>query len=398
MHLQEGARYVSSNPYGVLVVDDSAMMRSLVGRIVDSDPQTTLLGKAMNGRFALQKIESLQPEVIVLDLEMPEMNGIEFLKERRRRGIDIPVIVLSSIATRGAQVTMEALALGASDFILKPSGSVSPDVHLIADQLLELVKSLGAEHRIRHGRPAERPASSGSSAAAASVEAAPREQTAPGSEPVVPPVIVRPPGPAGPIELVVVGISTGGPNALRKVFALIDGTLPCPIVVVQHMPPGFTTEFARSLDRVCRLSVKEAEEGDLLAPGTVYIAPGDYHVTVERAIGRSGSGSGGRLHTHQEPPRNGHRPSADVLFASAAEHYGSRAMGVIMTGMGKDGATELGSILRKGGLTVGQDEASSVVYGMPRVAYEMGHVQYQAPLSEMADTITRLVKEHQKAR
>jgi len=373
---------VSSNPYGVLVVDDSAMMRSLVGRVVDSDPETTLVGKAMNGRFALQKIDSLKPEVIVLDLEMPEMNGIEFLQERRKRGIDVPVVVLSSVATRGAKITLDALALGASDFILKPSGSVSPDIHKVADQLLELIKSLGAEYRIRHGAPAERPVAK-AAARAPSTPAVRRE-------PVVPPVVERPPVKAGPIEIVAVGISTGGPNALRKVFALIPGDLPCPIVVVQHMPPGFTTEFAKSLDRVCALAVKEADDDEKLAPGTIYIAPGDHHVTVTR------SGGVARIRTNQDPNRNGHRPSADVLFESIAEHYGRCALGVIMTGMGKDGAIHLGSILKKGGLTVGQDESTSVVYGMPKVAYEMGHVQYQVPLPEMAETITRLVTEHQK--
>jgi two-component system chemotaxis response regulator CheB len=385
------------------------MMRGLVGRIIDSDPQTTLAGKAMNGLFALKKIEKLQPEVIILDLEMPEMNGIEFLKERRKRGIDIPVVVLSSIAKKGAQVTMEALALGASDFILKPSGSVSTDIHTVADQLLELVKSLGAEHRIRHGEPATRPvdtAAGRSGAAPSSTTSAPATtpaagtgqappatrtgRPAPSREPIVPPIIERPPIEPGPIELVALGISTGGPNALRKVFALVPGELPCPVVVVQHMPPGFTTEFAKSLDRVCPLTVTEAQDGERLLPAHLYIAPGDHHVTVSRTR------SGARIHVNQDPPRNGHRPSADVLFASVAEQFGNRALGVIMTGMGKDGATELGSILKKGGITIGQDESSCIVYGMPKVAYEMGHVQYQTPLTEMAETIARLVKEHQE--
>lgn len=375
---------MSTQPYSVLVVDDSAMMRSLVGRIVDSDPQTTLAGKAMNGAFALRKIQTLEPEVIVLDLEMPEMNGIQFLQERRKQGIDIPVIVLSSVATRGAKITMEALSLGASDFILKPSGSVSTDIHKVADHLLELIKSLGAEYRIRHGEPEARPVDQTHPSASAT-----KARPAPRREPVVPPVIERPPVEPGPIELVAVGISTGGPNALRKVFALIEGDLPAPIVVVQHMPPGFTTEFARSLDRVCACTVSEAQDGDRLEPGHIYIAPGDHHLTVTRSAGT------GRLHISQDPPRNGHRPSADVLFASVAEHYGKHAIGVIMTGMGKDGATELGSILRAGGITIGQDEQSSVVYGMPKVAYEMGHVQYQTPLSEVSQTIVRLVREHQ---
>ena len=369
---------MSTEPYSVLVVDDSAMMRGLVGRIIEADPMTRLAGKAMNGRFALQKLDSLKPEVIVLDLEMPEMNGIEFLQERRRLGIDIPVVVLSSIATKGAKVTMDALALGASDFVLKPSGSISTDIHVVADQLLELIKSLGAEYRIRHGDPDAQPTVS---------EAAYR---APERKPAVPARVIRPGIEPGPIEIVAIGISTGGPNALRKLFALIPGSLPAPIVVVQHMPPGFTTEFARSLNRVCALTVTEAQQGERLEDGHVYIAPGNYHITVTR------SGSTGRVQINQEPPRNGHRPSADVLFASVAEHYGNHALAVIMTGMGKDGAVEIGSILKKGGITVGQDAASSVVYGMPKVAHEMGHVQYQSPLSEMADTITRFVEESRK--
>ncbi|MFP4114275.1 MAG: protein-glutamate methylesterase/protein-glutamine glutaminase [Spirochaetota bacterium] len=385
---------MSTEPYRVLVVDDSAMMRSLVGRIIDSDPDTTLVGKAMNGKFALHKIETLKPEVLILDLEMPEMNGIEFLKERRSRGMDVPVIVLSSIAKKGAQVTMEALALGASDFILKPSGSVSMDIHTVADHLLELVKSLGAEYRIRHGepvaRPVDQPARTSERGAMAPSGRSPATAYAPHRGTVAPKTVERPPIEPGPIELVALGISTGGPNALRKVFALIPADLPCPILVVQHMPPGFTTEFAKSLDRVCTLSVTEVSDGEQMRAGHVYIAPGDHHVTVTRTR------TAARVHVNQDPPRNGHRPSADVLFASVAAEYGNRALGVIMTGMGKDGATEIGSILRKGGLTIGQDEASSIVYGMPKVAYEMGHVERQVPLTEMAETITSLVKEHQE--
>lgn len=363
-----------TDPYSVLVVDDSAMMRNLVGRIVESDDRLRLAGTAMNGRFALQKIPALDPDVIVLDLEMPEMNGIEFLQERRSRRIDIPVIVLSSVATKGARITMDALSLGASDFILKPSGSISTDIHVVADQLLELIASLGAEYRRRRDRvpcTAEPPAGQ-------------RDTVVPGR----PVPATRPAVHPGPIDLIAIGVSTGGPNALRKMLALIPGDLPCPLVVVQHMPPGFTTEFAASLDRVCQLTVREANDGDRLTPGYVYVAPGDHHVTV------AWSTHGGEVRLGREPPRNGHRPSADVLFSSVAGAYGKRAMGVIMTGMGRDGAKELGAILRAGGITVGQDERTSIVYGMPRVAYELGHVERQVPLSEMAQTITRLAREH----
>jgi len=190
------------------------------------------------------------------------------------------------------------------------------------------------------------------------------------------------------MELIAIGISTGGPNALRELFGKIDPDLSQPILVVQHMPPGFTEEFAASLDRICPLEVKEAADGDIVRQGRVLIAPGDKHLYVERMP----LGVIARL--SDAPAVNGHRPSADVLFGSVAEVYSNRAMGVIMTGMGRDGAKELGSIFREGGITLGQDEASSVVYGMPKVAFEMGHVGEQVALADMAATISRLAKQH----
>ena len=191
------------------------------------------------------------------------------------------------------------------------------------------------------------------------------------------------------MEIIALGISTGGPNALREVFSKIDGDLKQPILVVQHMPAGFTAEFAKSLDKLCPLEVKEAADGDLVKSGRILIAPGDKHISVEkRSLATTVSLS-------DDPPVNGHRPSADVLFSSVAREYGGRAMGVIMTGMGKDGARELGAIYREGGITLGQDEASSVVYGMPRVAWELGHVVEQVSLNHMAERICALAKEHQ---
>lgn len=381
----------------VLVVDDSALMRNLIGKMVDSAPDLEVVGKAMNGVFALQKLERLSADVIVLDIEMPQMNGLEFLEERKKRGIDIPVVVLSSVAQRGAKVTMDALALGASDFITKPSGSISHDIHEVRDVLVEMLRSYGGRHRRRHGlatMEARQAVSADVQRDTAPTDAPTAEpprssaQSLPAAEPPAPPRAIVPEAAPGPIELVAIGISTGGPNALRKVFAGIDADIHVPIVVVQHMPAGFTTEFARSLDRVCPLEVKEAEEGDILKPGRVLIAPGNRHLTVEkRALA-------GVVHIDDGDHRNGHRPSVDKLFESVAAHYGNRALAVIMTGMGRDGAMELGAILRKGGITVGQDEHSSVVFGMPRVAFELGHVQHQVALERMAETISQLAKEH----
>ena len=371
------------DPVSVLVVDDSALMRNLISKIIEATPGLKVADKAMNGVFALQKIPRCDPDVIVLDIEMPEMNGIEFLKERKRLGLEIPVIVLSSLATEGAAVTIEALSLGASDFITKPSGSVSSDIHTVAGELSRLLLAFGSMHQRRKGKT---PPRYEFEAPERLFEPAPvlagrvAERTRP-----EPPRPLRQPG---PIEAIAIGISTGGPNALRELFARIDADLVQPFVVVQHMPPGFTEEFAKSLDRICPLDVKEAADGDILKPGRVLIAPGDKHILVEKRP----LGVVARL--SDAPLENGHRPSADVLFESMARVYGNRAMGVIMTGMGRDGARELGSIYKEGGLTLGQDEASCVVYGMPKVAFELGHVSQQVSLSDMAATISRLAKQY----
>lgn len=362
----------------VLIVDDSALMRNLISRMVEATPGLVVAERAMNGSFALQKLPRCNPDVIVLDLEMPEMSGIEFLRERRRLGIEIPVIILSSIARRGAEITMEALSLGASDFIMKPSGSASEDIKTVKEQLTDMLLAYGGQYRMRTGKGRSEPS-------------APRlREAAPALEPVPafkPPKEVSAKKP-GPVEIIAVGISTGGPNALREVFAALDADLSQPIVVVQHMPAGFTAEFAKSLDRLSPLEVKEAEEGDLLRPGRILIAPGDRHIEVEKRP------LSAVVHLSEAPVVNGHRPSADVLFASVAKEYGNRAIGVIMTGMGKDGARELGTLLREGSITVGQDEASSVVYGMPKVAFEMGHVMEQVALDRMAERLCALAKEH----
>jgi two-component system chemotaxis response regulator CheB len=375
------------DPVNVLVVDDSALMRNLVSKIVEATPGLAVADRAMNGLFALQKIPRCDPDVIVLDIEMPEMNGIDFLKERKRLGIEVPVVILSSVAKKGAQVTMEALALGASDFITKPSGSVSSDIHTVAGELARLLLAYGTEYRRHRGKPVQRYEFEAPERffEPAPLLAARAEERAAAKAKPEPPKPLRQPG---PIEVIAIGISTGGPNALREVFAKIDADLAPPILVVQHMPPGFTEEFAASLDRLCPLEVKEAADGDVVKSGRILIAPGDKHIVVERRP----LGVVARL--SDAPPMNGHRPSADVLFESVAKAYGNRAMGVIMTGMGRDGARELGSIYREGGLTLGQDEASSVVYGMPKAAFEMGHVGQQVSLAEMAPTISRLARQY----
>jgi len=363
---------VENGPISVLIVDDSALMRNLIGRIVEADPALTVAGKAMNGAFALEKIPRLDPDIVILDLEMPEMNGIDFLKERRRLGLQAPVVILSSLASKGAEITMEALSLGASDFIMKPSGSASPDIRDVADSLREMIHAYGGQYRRNRRKERVPPAQPGPPRGAAPE---PGEKKS---------VSYRPPG---RFELVALGISTGGPNALREGLSRLDSGFPAPIVVVQHMPPGFTAEFARSLGRICPLEVKEAEDGDLLREGRILVAPGDRHMVVEKKP------LSGLVRLLDTPAVNGHRPSADVLFESAARHYRNGVLGVIMTGMGRDGARRIGDIYREGGMTLGQDEASSIVYGMPKAAFEYGFIRRQVSLGKMAETIVRLVKD-----
>ncbi|MDR1950150.1 MAG: chemotaxis response regulator protein-glutamate methylesterase [Spirochaetaceae bacterium] len=367
----------------VLVVDDSALMRNLISRMIEATPGLKVADKAMNGVFALQKIPRVNPDVIVLDLEMPEMNGIEFLKERKKLGLKIPVIILSSIARRGAEITMEALALGASDFIQKPSGSVSEDIHTVKDTLMGMLLGYGGQYRRNQGRKVLTPPEYAKKPDAPAAEAAHKASPFAAAPPAAAPTPVRKPANT---EIIAIGISTGGPDALRVVFANLDADLKQPILVVQHMPAGFTLEFARSLDRLCPLEVKEAEEGDLVRSGRVLIAPGNKHIEVERKSLAS------IVHLSDDPPVSGHRPSADVLFASVAMAYTNHTLGVIMTGMGRDGAQQLGTIYKEGGITLGQDEATAVVYGMPRVAYELGHVMEQVPLDKMASRICSIAK------
>jgi two-component system chemotaxis response regulator CheB len=365
----------------VLVVDDSALMRNLISRIVEGTPGLKVAEKAMNGVFALQKIPRVNPDVIVLDLEMPEMNGIEFLKERKKLGLKIPVIILSSIARRGAEITMEALALGASDFIMKPTDTGSEDVGTVKETLTHMLLAYGGQYRRMMGKEVLPPEGAGAKPGAPAAAYQAKPSVSPAA-----PVGVVPLRKPGKTEIIAIGISTGGPDALRVVFAELDADLKIPIVVVQHMPAGFTLEFAKSLDRVCPLDVKEAEEGDLIRPGRVLIAQGNKHLEVER------KSLAVIAHLSDAPLMSGHRPSADVLFASVAKAYGNHVLGVIMTGMGRDGAENLGHIYREGGITLGQDEATAVVYGMPRVAYELGHVMEQVPLDKMANRICAIAK------
>lgn len=401
----------------VLVVDDSALMRNLVSRIIDSSPNLHTVATAMNGKFALEKIPVCKPDIIVLDIEMPVMNGLEFLQERKNLKMDIPVIVLSSLTSEGATVTMRCLEMGASDFVQKPSGSISLDIQKVASRLTSLVTSYGGQYAkkkrglsgsVLHtyleteedapAKPAE-PRKPVMPKLENNAGVTPRDE----AEKLIPlhfmtpswavtkkePAVITPVREPGTLEVIALGISTGGPNALREVFAKLSPQIKLPMLVVQHMPAGFTKEFAASLNNICPLEVKEAQEGDLLKPGRVLIAPGNHHIVVEK------KSLAAIVHVTDTEQRNGHRPSVDVLFESVAATYQNHALGIIMTGMGRDGAAQLAEMRRQGARTLGQDEESSIVYGMPKVAWEMGGVQKQVPLSEMADAINSTVLQYQ---
>jgi two-component system chemotaxis response regulator CheB len=364
----------------VLVVDDSALMRNLISKMIDEVEGLEVAGKAMNGIFALKKIQTLRPHIIVLDLEMPEMNGIEFLKKRKELGIKIPVIILSSLASKGAQITMEALDLGASDFIQKPSGAISKDIHLVKHTLSGMLLGYGGKYK--GSGPTQIPDFNIKKAPAnlqKHAQTLTKEELGkihPAKEQV-----------HGPKSLLVIGISTGGPNALRQLLPELRPDLPWPMVVVQHMPEGFTLEFARSLNKICPFEVKEAEDGDLIKVGRILIAPGNQQLSVEK---RSLAGL-----VHLDPDaehQNGHRPSVGHLFESVLKSYGKEAVAVIMTGMGRDGSVEIGGIYRAGGMTIAQDAETSVVYGMPKVAAQLGNVEKILPLEGIAPFLNKLAE------
>ena len=390
----------------VMICDDSALMRNLIGRIVDETTGMTVCGKAENGQDLIEKLKTTKPDVILLDIEMPVMTGLQFLKKRNELHLDVPVIILSSVATEGAAVTIECLELGASDFITKPGASDTLKIGEVTNEIIEYIASYGGAYAIMHGKTipepeffthqiklkeAERFVIKKKGEETAKSVSITKADVVPSSwfQPKVKePVVIKPEREGGKIELIAIGISTGGPNALREVFKAIDPNLKQPILVVQHMPAGFTAEFANSLDNICPLKVTEARDGEPILGGHVYIAPGSYHMFVEHKP------LGNFIKLSQDEPRNGHRPSCDVLFESVANIYKNHALGVIMTGMGRDGAAQITEMRKKGAWTLGQNKDSSIVYGMPKVAFEMGGVQKQVSLQEMAGEISRLAKEH----
>jgi two-component system chemotaxis response regulator CheB len=356
----------------VMVVDDSALVRRIATDILKEDPEITVVATAAQAEFALQKLDKEKPDVITLDMEMPGMGGLEAI--RRIMAVrPTPIIVLSAHARRGAELTLQALDLGAVDFVLKPSNSLSGGISAIAQELVEKVKS--AAKIVFHAPRAPAAASQASlSAFAPSFEQRAEGPARPAARPAGERAM-------GDYDLVAIGTSTGGPVALKTVLSMLPGDLPVGIVVVQHMPPVFTKAFAERLDSCCALAVKEAENGDAILAGRVLLAPGNWHMMVSRF------GSEPRVALNQADNVNGHRPSVDVLMHSVAMEYGNHAVGVIMTGMGKDGADGLRELRKRGGHVIAQDKDSSVIYGMNREVVQNGDAHEVAAVDSIAGLI-----------
>ena len=338
----------------VLVVDDSALMRKLIPQILLDDPSIEVVGTAMDGVIGLRKIEELRPHVVTLDLEMPRMDGIEMLRQITRKH-RVPVIVVSAHTEEGASVTLKALALGAFDFVTKPQEAASGHLRQIATELALKIKVAAA---------------SGAPKMIITLPATKRKghHNVSGQ-------------PHLPSRIVAIGISTGGPNALQYVFSHLPEDFPGCLVVVQHMPEGFTEMFARRLHESSAIEVKEAQSGDLLLAGRALICPGNRHMKVRRLE------HGDIVILGDEPRVNGHRPSADVLFHSVAKEFGGKAVAALMTGMGDDGAAGLGAVQAAGGFTIAQSPETCVVDSMPRSAIERGFATRIVSLRDMASII-----------
>lgn len=366
-------------PLRVLIVDDTITYRKIVGDVLARIPSIEIVGSAENGRVALEKIERLKPDLLTLDIEMPEMDGLEVLRRLREMRSPVKAIMVSALTAQGAQSTVRALSLGAFDFVLKPRGEDHEQNRRIIDQALR--EKISAFVGTLSAPSAEPPADTSTTHAEVSAktkDVVPRTQTVIGAR-------------KGRPEVVAIGVSTGGPESLAKMLPRLPATFPLPILIVQHMPPIFTKSLADSLNRRCALSVCEARDRQPIRSGNILLAPGGMHMKVRR------EGEEILVRITDDPPENSCKPAVDYLFRSIALTYGANAIGVIMTGMGSDGALGCRLMRRQGASLIAQDRASCVVYGMPRQPTEEGLVDVVAPLDQIAESITSLAKSRQPA-
>lgn len=364
-----------------LVVDDTIVYRKIVGDILKQIPGVAVVGTANNGKIALSKIKSLKPDLVTLDIEMPEMTGIELLQQLQDFAPMPKVIMVSTLTQEGSEMTIKALELGAFDFIAKPDqDTMARNLASVKEALLPIITAVkNQKAATSRTRGKITPRTSGASplkpfpaspalAGPAAARAAKHRVTAKS-------------------EIVGIGISTGGPNALTKMIPMLPADFRAPILIVQHMPPIFTASLANSLNNKSRLTVKEAEDGDILTAGNIYIAPGGRQMKIVAGA----DGSSRRVHITDDPPENSCKPSVDFLFRSIARYYVGRSTGVIMTGMGSDGTKGLIQIKENGGIIIAQDEASCTVFGMPKQPIETGLADIIAPLEMIAGEIVKTV-------
>ncbi len=370
----------------VLVVDDSAFMRKVISDLFNGEADFEVVDVARNGAEAVEKVLQYSPDVVTMDVEMPVLDGLSAL-EKIMAVKPTPVIMVSSLTKAGADETIKALSLGAVDFVAKSAGAISR----IDDISKELLQKCRAVKGVSMNRLQMQP-----------VVPVQPVKPAPQAGPVIKPAvgILSQPSWAKPSVafekqdeirgvsdwIVAIGTSTGGPRALQEVLTRLPGHLPCPTIVVQHMPPGFTRSLAERLNSLCALTVKEAEDNEKLVAGTVFVAPGDYHMTVRK------DGSGAYVKLNKEPAIGGLRPAVDPMMASVSENFGAKTVGVILTGMGHDGAKGMQAIKRLKGLTIAEDQSTSVVFGMPKAAIEAGVVDNILPLPQVADGIVQCLK------
>ncbi|MDF2500601.1 MAG: cheB 2 [Anaerosporomusa subterranea] len=340
----------------ILIVDDSAFMRKLLSDVFAAESDFRVLDTARNGKDAIDKVKKLKPDIVTLDVEMPVLDGIKAL-ETIMRECPLPVVMISSLTHAGAEATLQALDAGAVDFIAKIAGPISN----IAGIRQEIVDKCRAAARVDVSRLCHK-----------------RSVRTP--NPVYPSPVISP---ALPERIIAIGTSTGGPRALQEILTRLPGNLGCGIVIVQHMPPGFTKSLADRLNSLSALEVKEAETNDIIRPGLVLIAPGDSHMTLAR------SGAQTIIVLGKEPPIGGHRPAVDPMMESVAKIYGAGAIGVLLTGMGHDGAKGMQQIKRQNGITIAEHASTTVVNGMPKSAIELGVVDVVMPLHDIAAEIVK---------
>lgn len=342
----------------ILVVDDSVLVRRMLSNVLSDDPELEVVGVAANGRIALAKIPQVNPDLIVLDVEMPEMDGLETLGAIRKTYPKLPVIMFSALTERGASITLDAIALGATDYVTKPANTSSKEAALqyLRQQLIGKIK-------VFCRRGGDRPRT---------------------VRPPLPKVPAR--GPVrGPerVDIVAIGVSTGGPNALASLLPALPANFPVPVAIVQHMPPLFTKRLAQRLSQTCQLQVAEGFDGAEIRAGQIWLAPGDFHMVVDR------EGKNVRIRTNKGQPENSCRPAVDVLFRSLANSYGAGTLAVVLTGMGQDGLAGCQCIREAGGQILVQDEASSVVWGMPGMVANAGLADRVLPLHQISSEIIK---------